>query len=92
MGGGPWTGRPTTTPCPQLLPAKALNPLPPFQPTAPQEKPINLTLIGFSICHNPRRSWGGGEGEGGIHNKTPSKTRQALAEGLAWTVGASQTL
>lgn len=39
--------------CPHPLPVNALSPLPPFQPAAPQEKPINLTLIGFSICHNP---------------------------------------
>lgn len=37
-------------------------PPPLFQATAPQEKPINLTLIGFSIHHQPggaeRAGWG----------------------------------
>ena len=72
-GRGPWTGRPSAAPGPHPLPVNALSPLPPFQPAAPQEKPINLTLIGFSICHNPRRSWGVGEGEGRIHNRSVSK-------------------
>lgn len=41
--------------CPLPTPSavNAPSPLPPFRPAAPQEKPINLTLIGFSICHNP---------------------------------------
>lgn len=60
-GRGALDRRPTTAPCPHPLPVNALSPLPPFRPAAPQEKPINLTLIGFSICHNPWRSWGGGE-------------------------------
>lgn len=61
-GRGPLDRQATTAVCPHPRPVNACSPLPPFRPTAPQEKPINLTLIGFSICHNPRRSWGGGEG------------------------------
>lgn len=39
-------------------------PAQPFRPAAPQEKPINLTLIGFSICHDPGRAWAVGGGGG----------------------------
>lgn len=76
-------------PLPTPSAVNALSPLPPFRPAAPQEKPINLTLIGFSICHNPWRSWGGGGGVGWgpIHIK--SVLKKIFAGRLGWPLDSS---
>lgn len=78
--GGPGQAAHPATPCPQLLPVSSSQTLCAVASSLrlPQEKPsINLTLIGFSICHNPRRSWGGGrEGEAGVITKHQSSLQR----------------